>query len=665
MTGHDHALEASVSRMWAAWQPPARMSLSAWAEEHFYLSPESSAEAGRWRTLPYQRGIMDALTDPDVERVSVMKSSRIGWTKCGNALIAYHMHQDPCPVMVVQPTIEDARGYSQEEIAPMLRDCPVLTPLAAPARTRDSGNTILAKRFRGGSLTLVGANSPRGFRRVSRRVLFLDEVDGYPLSAGQEGDPITLAIRRTEYYWDRKIATGSTPTVAGVSRIEQLFQGGDQRRYYVPCPHCGEHQVLVFPQFRWPKGRPELAVYICRVCGSEIEHTHKRAMVEAGEWRAGPHAQFPNDPAPGPFTGHASFHIWAAYSYSPNATWGQLAAEFAEAQRGGPETLKTFVNTVLGEPWREKGEAPEWERLYARRDRYALGTCPPGVLFLTAGVDVQKDRLVYEVVGWGREKRSWSVDVGVLPGDTADLTAKGPWGQLEALLNRTYPHASGVELGIQMLAVDSGAFTQTVYAWARTKPMNRVMAVKGFQAQRVLVAAPSSVEITVRGRKLKRGYKVWPVGTDVAKTELYGWLSLQAPTDEERQAGAVDPPGYCRFPEHGEDYFKQLTAEQLVKTRTRKGYVVMTWEPIPGRENHQLDCRNYARAAAAIVGIDRFTPSDWQQLEVPLVRAAESESPPSSSESLAPLSSSPMPPSGTPRPRGWLPQRPDWLRGRR
>lgn len=642
-------------------RPPAALDLSAWAEAHFMLSVESSAEPGRWRTLPYQRGLMDAFTDPTVTQISMMKSARIGWTKCLNAAIGYYIHQDPCPIMVVQPTIEDAQGYSKEEIAPMLRDCPVLAAIVPEPKARDSRNTVLHKRFPGGSLSLVGANSARGFRRVSRKVVCFDEVDGYPPSAGTEGDQIQLGIRRTEYYWDRKIAAGSTPTIAGRSRIEQMFYAGDQRRFYVPCPHCGEFQVLQFPRFKWPKGKPERATYFCHVCGCEIEHAHKRAMVEAGEWRPGPHAQFPDAPAPAPFHGHASFHLWAAYSFSPNASWGQLCTEFVAAEKSGIETLKTFVNTVLGEPWREKGEAPEWQRLYARRDHYAIGTCPREVLIVTAGVDVQKDRLVYEVVGWGRDKRSWSIDAAILPGDTSDLTVKGPWPQLEALLTRTFQHEGGHQVSIAMLAVDSGYNTQTVYGWARQHPMTRVIAVHGRASQRVLVGAPSAVEVTLGGRKLRRGYKVWTVGTDVAKSELYGWLALHPPTDAERATGATDPPGFCRFPEYDEAYFEQLTAEQLVSARTRKGYTAFGWELIPGRENHFLDARIYSRAAAAVVGLDRMRESDWSALEAslevtpaPVVVVAAS-----STEAPTP---SPTPASTRQARSGWLRKREGWLR---
>jgi phage terminase large subunit GpA-like protein len=637
-------IEVGVRQLW---RPPPRLALSEWADAKFTL-PAGDANAGRWHTLPYQRGIMDAISDPGIERVSVMKSARVGYTKGFCAAIGYFIEHDPCPILVVQPTLEDARKHSKEDIAPMLAEVPALQGLVAEAKAKDSSNTTLDKIFRGGSLSMIGANSPRGFRRTSRRVVLFDEIDGYPESAGGEGDPIELGIRRTEYYWNRKIVAGSTPKVAGHSQIERLFMAGDQRRYYVPCPSCGAYQVLRFPNLKWPEGRPERAYMVCEANGCVIEHRSKRDMIEAGEWRAAKPEHFTE------YDRHASFHIWAGYSYSPNATWGQLAAQFVKANRGGAETLKTFVNTVLGETWQARGEAPEWEQLMRRRDVYPIGSAPASVLFLTAGVDVQKDRLVYEVVGWGRGKTSWSVDYGVIPGDTADLDG-GPWPKVDALLARSFRHAGGVELSIAMLAVDSGYNTQQVYSWARGYPMSRVIAVKGQELGGVLVSAPSPVDVSPRGRKVKRGYKVWPVTGGIAKSELYGFLRLEIPVD-----GGPPPPGFCCFPAYGEDYFKQLTAEQLVPRKTARGYLVLQWETIPGRENHVLDARVYARAAAAVQGLDRFQESDWQALE----RAVgQTPAAPSDPDPAAPASSTPAPPPRPPTRSGaWLRPRRGWLR---
>lgn len=576
-----------------ALRPPARLSLSEWADRYFVLSAESAAEPGRWKTLPYQRGVMDAITDPSVERVTLMKSARVGFTKVVNAAIGYFMHQDPCPILVVQPTVEDAAGYSKEEIAPMIRDVEVLARIVGEPTAKTSEQTILAKSFPGGVLTMVGANSERGFRRVSRRVVIFDEVDGYPPSAGAGGDQIQLGIVRTNYYWNRKIIAGSTPLVAGASRIEELFLEGDRRRYHVPCPHCGHMDILVFREgerghfLRWPEGAPERAFFVCRVCGGVMEDHRKRELLESGEWIA-----------EAPSRGHASFHIWEAYSLSPNASWGAIATEFVKASRGGPEKLRTFVNTSLGETWQESGEAPDWERLYQRRETYAIGTVPAGVRFLTAGVDVQKDRFVYEVVGWSATKESWSIDADELRGDTSSETT---WAQLDALLMRTFPGADGRELTIAKLAIDSGYNTQQVYNWARRYPMSRVIACKGRAQARMLVGLPSAVDVTERGKQRTRGNKVWIVGVAIAKSELYGWLRLPRPAVDEPA-----PPGYCHFPEYDEEYFKQLTAEQLVTLRKRNRFTVLEWQLLPNRENHFLDCRVYARAAASVLGLDRI-----------------------------------------------------------
>ncbi len=613
------SLDATIALARKSLRPPPKLTLSEWADEHFYLSAESAAEPGRWKTIPYQKGPMDAITDPEVEQVSFMKSARVGYTKMMDAAIGYHIEHAPCPILVVQPTVDDAKGYSKEEIAPMLRDCPVLTKIifeeSEESGPKDSGNTILHKRYPGGVLSMVGANSGAGFRRISRKVVIFDEVDAYPPSAGSDGDQIKLGIKRTEYYWDRKIIAGSTPLVAGRSRIEAMFEAGDQRRYFVPCPHCGHMAPLVFTgekghAMQWPKGKPEAAFFSCQQNGCVIEHKDKRDMVTAGEWRAA-----------APFDRHASFHIWAAYSFSPNATWGQLAAEFVAA-KDNTESLRTFVNTVLGETWKDRGDAPEWERLYQRRETYQLGSVPEGVRFITAGVDVQKDRWVFEVVGWGEGKESWSLDAGVIPGDTSN---EADWAKLDSILDRTWVTPTGTQITVLMLAVDSGYNTQMVYGWGRTKPLSRVIAVKGVSTARTLVGTPTPVEVTTRGRKIARGYKVWPLGVDIAKAELYGWLKLQPPTTE---SGAPYPSGFCHFPEHGEDYFRQLTAEHLVSSaKKRTGFTQHEWQLIPGRENHFLDCRVYARAAAAVCGLDRM-PSKKPVAPVPVQAVQVAPRPP-------------------------------------
>lgn len=592
-------IEEVIARAKSAWRPPPRLSLSTWADRYFVLSAESAAEPGRWKSLPYQVEILNAITDPDVTQVSVMKSARVGYSLCMSAAIGYFMHQDPSSILVVQPTVDDAKNFSKETIAPMLRDVPVLTKLVfrdieeKGKGPKDSSATLTHKAFPGGILSLIGANSGAGFRRVSRRVIMFDEVDAYPPSAGSEGDQINLGMKRSEAFHNRKIIAGSTPLIAGASRIEELFNAGDQRRYYVPCPTCGAMDFLVFDRkgerghvMKWPDGEPEKAYFECSGNGCAIEHKDKRWMVERGEWRAD-----------NPEATTRSYHLWSALSYSPNASWAQIASEFLEAKRGGPEKLKTFVNTTLGETWKERGDAPEWEKIYQRRETYELGSVPDGPVVLTAGVDVQKDRFMYEVVGWALNKESWSINAGALWGDTSlDST----WQLLDELLARAFTGADGAVHTISILAVDSGYNTQKVYGWARQHPMSRVIATKGVAGSRQLVGAPSPVEVTSGGKTLRRGYKVWPIGVDIAKGELYGQLRMNPAED-----GSV-PSGYCHFPEHSEDFFKQLTAEHLVTvTNKRTHRTKMEWQVLPNRENHFLDARILARVAVAVLGLDR------------------------------------------------------------
>jgi phage terminase large subunit GpA-like protein len=640
--------EIRRAAMVAGLRPPPRLSLSEWADEHFRLSAESAATAGRWSTLPYQRGIMDAITDPTVTEISLMKSARVGYTLMVSAAVGYYMHQAPAPILLVQPTVEDAEGFSKETIAPMLRDVPVLSKIifedVQDKGPKGTGNTISHKHFPGGVLSLVGANSGTGFRRVSRKVIIFDEVDAYPPSAGNDGDPIELGIKRSEFYWDRKIIAGSTPLIAGLSRIEQRFNEGDQRRFYVPCPHCEHMDYLVFTKREtgghWLYFDPEDtsgAHFVCSANGCVIEHSSKRDMIERGEWRASK-----------PFRGHASFHIWAAYSYSPNATWSDIAERFLKAQRNGPEKLRVFVNTELGETWREAGEAPDWERLHHRRERYPTSIAPVGAKLITCGVDVQKDRWIYEVVAWGNGKESWSIDIGVIPGDTGN---DDEWKAIDELISRVYPSASSeLELPIAMTAIDSGYRTSTVYNYVRRKSARRVMAIKGVANAATILGIPKAVDVLHNGKRYPRGCRVWPVGSSMAKDELYGWLRLERPKN-----GEPYPPGFCHFPEHPEEFFKQLTAEQLVTERNRQGFTVHEWQMIPGRENHHLDTRVYARAAASVKGLERpamrARPLTQTQVKAHLAKAPQPPPPehPKTAELSTPVQGPAAPPPPKPK----------------
>lgn len=566
-------LDRVVTNAFRSFRPPPKLTLSEWADEHAYLSAESSAQAGKWKTLHYQRGMMDAITDPTVTRVTVMKSARIGYTKILNNIIGYHIHQDPCPIMVVQPAVEDAEGYSKDEIAPMLRDTPVLRNLVAESKAKVSTNTILKKTFPGGQLLMIGANSPRGFRRVSMRIVLFDEVDGYPLSAGAEGDQIKLGERRTEYYWNRKIIMGSTPTTYDTSRIRKSFELSDMRRYYVPCPHCGHYQILRWSGFTWTKGSPETVMYECESCSALIDHSEKHGMLEKGEWRA-----------ERPFTGYAGFHIWAGYSESPNATWQQLVTEYELLQ--DDVQRKTFVNTVLGEAWSEETIELTEDALRDKREDYGA-ELPDGVLLVTAAVDTQDDRLEYEIVGWGMGKRSWGIEYGVLPGCPGESRV---WDDLDRILLREFSFADGKVLSIKRTCIDSGGhYTTAVYEFCAPREERGVFAIKGVGGSGIpIVGKPSLVK--------KYNAHLFRLGVNELKTILYSRLSK----DEEEG----NTEGLCRFPldirGYDDAYFRGLISEHRV-LKFRNGQPVYVWEKKhKGIRNEPLDLRDYATAAMEI-----------------------------------------------------------------
>lgn len=561
----------------SSFKPPKKLSLSDWADEYAYLSAESSAEGGRWKTLPYQKGMMDAITNPDIEQVTIMKSARVGYSKILNHVIAYHIHQDSCPIMVVQPTIEDATGYSKEEIAPMLRDTPCLHGLVSDAKAKDGQNTLLQKQFPGGTLSLVGANSPRGFRRVSRRIVLFDEIDGYPASAGTEGDQIKLGIRRTEYYWNRKIVSGSTPTVKDFSRIEKMFLQTNQQRYYCPCPHCGHMQYLRWAQFKWENDDPDTVHYQCESCTKAIPHNKKRWMVERGEWRA---------TAPGK-SKHVGFHIWAAYSYSPNASWANLVEEFL-LSKDDPEQLKTWINTILGETWEDEYQAKvgaDALMIRASEATYQRAKPPEEVLLLTAGIDTQDDRLSLSVFGIGRNEEMFLVDRQVLYGSPARADV---WKQLDEVLLGKYKNVNNVELKIESAAIDTGGhYTHEVYQYVRERSHIGLIGIKGVgQKGKPPLGKPTKVDINFTGKALKKGVQLFPVGVDVIKTTLSNKL-------KDAEVGK----GYIHFyPTITPDYFQELTAEKQV-LKYKNGYQERVWVKKSNARNEALDEMVYAWAA--------------------------------------------------------------------
>lgn len=580
-------------------QPDPALTVSQWADRHRFLSQRASAEPGRWRTerTAYLKEIMDELSPwSQTERVVFMKGAQIGATEAGNNWIGYVIAHAPGPMLAVLPTVELAKRSSRQRIDPLIEESPALRRLVQPARARDSGNTMLSKEFPGGVLILTGANSAAGLRSMPARYLFCDEIDAYPPDADGEGDPINLAMARTQTFARRKILLVSTPTVAGLSRIEAAFEESDQRYFYVPCPECGEFQVLKWANVRWPEGRPEEAAYACEGCGVLLENHRKAEMLPRGEWRATAQGDGKT----------AGFHLSSLYSPPGWLDWGTAAAQFVAAGRN-PNRVRVFVNTVLGETFAERGEAPDWKRLFERRSGYAPGRVPKDGLYLTAGADVQKDRIEVEIVAWGRGRVSWSVDYLILDGSPQQPEV---WRQLSAVLTRTYEHELGGQLQIGKLAIDTGGhWTNEVYAWVARQAPQRVMAIKGVDKASTALGVPHFVEVNRAGRRARRGARLWPVGVSILKAQLYGWLSQDLPTGAEPV-----PEGTCYFPNYGEEFFKQLTAERLVHRRMRNGFTRQEWEQTRDR-NEALDCRVYAMAAAMAARLDRWTDADWRQAE--------------------------------------------------
>ncbi len=598
-----------ILRTWSeGLRPDPLLTVSEWADRHRVLSSRAAAEPGRYRTArtPYMREIMDALSPGHpAQRIVFMKGVQVGATEAGINMIGFVIHQAPGPMLAVQPTVELAKRSSRQRIDSLIEECPSLRDRVRPSRSRDSGNTVLSKDFAGGILVMTGANSAVGLRSIPARYLFLDEVDAYPASADEEGDPVTLAEARSlTFAHRRKIFLVSTPTIKGVSRIEREFDASDQRRFFLPCPHCGEYQWLKFERLRWEKGHPETARYLCESCDGEIAEHHKTAMLEAGEWRA-------TATSADPLT--IGFHLSALYSPVGWLSWERIARAW-EAAQGSDEAIKAFKNTMLGETWVESGEAPDWQRLYDRREVWANGAVPQGALFLTAGADVQKDRIEVDVWAWGRGLESWLVDHLRLDGGPEKAET---WTALEEVLARTWTHANGAALKIARLAIDTGYETSAVYTWARRMGVAQVAPVKGVEGfnRASPVSGPTYVDATEGGKKVRRGARLWTVAGSTFKTETYRYLRLDRPTDEELATGVRFPAGTVHLPSWADaEWCKQLVAEQLVTVKTRRGFARLEWQKLRER-NEALDCRVYARAAAWILGADRWPEAKWKDLE--------------------------------------------------
>jgi len=578
--------------------PQREISLADWGDAHRWLTSEASAEPGPYRIarMPYLRGIAEALsTHSSYQEVVVMKGAQLGLTELGNNWLGYLITEAPAPILMAMPTEDTVKRNVKIRINPMIESTEVLAELMPPSRVRDSGNNLLEKKFPGGMLMMVGANSPAGLRSVPVRFIMLDEVDGYPNDAGGEGSPIELARARTRTYAKKKkIYIISTPTTKGSSAIEREFETTDQRYFFVPCPECGTVQTLEFEQLRWEPGQHETVQYECAHCRVLIPERKKTVMLNQGQWQA----TVEDNVTPGKI----GFHINSLYSPYGMYSWAEIARKWDEIQ-GKHEEMKTFFNTVLGKTWETQGEVPEWERLYERRENYQLNRPAQEVYFITAGVDVQADRLEVQIVGWGKRKRSWVIDYRVILGDTAALEV---WDKLALIVRETWEREDGVVLPMRMMCVDAGYNTPHVYTFCQRFAADQVVPVKGQDKQGVMLSSPRPVHIRKDGKPVKVGaLKLWNVGVSLLKSELYGWLRLTNTADAE-------PDGYCHFPMLDAAFFRGITAETL-EFKLVRGFKQYAWMK-KYKANEPLDTRNYARAAAEIVGISRFTDAHYEAM---------------------------------------------------
>jgi phage terminase large subunit GpA-like protein len=492
-----------------------------------------------------------------------MSSAQIGKTEVINNICGYHIQHDPCPILVVQPTLEMGQIWSRR-FAHVVRDTPALRGSLRDPRAKDSGNTLLHKEFPGGNLNIAGANSPAGLASRSIRVLGLDEVDRYPPSAGAEGDPVSIAYKRTTTFWNRKIVMTSTPTIKGISRIEAAFEATDQQRFHVPCPECEEKQILEWKNVRWDEDKPHEAFYVCAHCGALIPHARKAWMLQRGEWRATAEASLPRS---------RGFHINELYS--PWRTWGEVAVAFLEA-KSRPDTLRVWINTSLGETWEEEGERLDSNLLFRRREVYER--VPVGVMALTAGIDVQDDRLEMSVWGWGAGEEAWAIEHVVLRGDPARSEL---WQRLGDHLTRRWLREDEAQLSITLAFVDSGGHhTASVYQFCKRHPIAR--AIRG-------QAGEGHPAVGRPGRQNAEKVPVVGIGVDSVKSLLYARLRTGEPG-----------PGYIHLPLQpwcDVEWCEQLTAEKAT-TKFTKGFPRREWVKIRPR-NEALDCLVYAYAAMA------------------------------------------------------------------
>ena len=503
-----------------------------------------------------------------------MSCSQVGKTEILLNAIGYYISYAPSPILMVQPTLEMARAWSQDRLAPMIRDSSILQDRVAEVKSKDSGNTVLHKLFDGGHITACGANSPASLASRPIKIVLCDEIDRYPPTAGTEGNPVMLAKRRSATFWDSKLIMTSTPTVKGASAIEEAYEQSDQRKFYVPCHKCKKKQVLKWANVKWKKNEPDTARYICENCNTAWTDHQRILNISKGKWKASEK-----------FNGRAGFFLNGLYSVW--VSMEEAVREFLMAKKM-PETLRVFVNTYLGESWEDEGERIDELGLYERREDYQIHN---DIILLTAGVDIQDDRIEVEVVGWGLEEETWSIDYHVIFGDPS---ANNIWQELDMILTKTYELPNKTKLKIVSVCIDSGHHTNMVYKFCKPRYARRVFAIKGIGGEGKSIASRPN-------RNNIAKVPLFSIGVDTAKELIYSRLRI-------KDYGA----GYCHFPvRYNEEYFRQLTAEKVI-SKYRRGFRKREWVLMRPR-NEALDCRVYAVSAFILLNADLNTIAQRQK----------------------------------------------------
>jgi len=579
----------------AALRPKHPLTPSQWAEAKRRLSTKSSAEAARWRNsrIPFLRPIMDALdTSFPAWMVVFIKSSQVGATECGLNWVGQTIEEDPAPMLALFPGEKLGKRWARKRLEPMIAECASLRKIIPLGRRSDKSDTLLEKEFPDGGLTIGSANIPSDMASIAVAKLLLDEVDRFPKEVGEEGDPVEIVLRRLSTYQSRKKAfLNSSPTIASLSHIKPWWLESSQGEFYVPCPHCNAMQVLAWGNIKYPEGRPREAQYMCNECAALIHEHHKTDMLAAGEFR---HA-FPERTE-----SIIGFHVNCLYTpLGLGDTWGENAVVWERAKRD-PGKIKTFVNTRLGETHEDPTEKLDWEALKERREPFKLRTIQPGVLLLTAGVDVQKDRVEAQIIGWARGEKAWTVDYRVIPGDP---TRDELWNALDAYLAREFESAHGVPMRLSSTLIDSGYLQDDVLAFTRERRARGIFASKGATAfGRQAIGRPTKVDVSYRGKAQKYGGEQYQIGVSTLKATLYERLRA----DADVMASARHVHFSDELPE---EFYRGLAAEVFDPHKRR-------WVKVYER-NEPLDTMILAMAAAMhhSVAMHTFGESDWVRLE--------------------------------------------------